>query len=174
MINAFTKPGRDDQWPFPVLAVPRGLREYAWTAALIIVAVTTLLLPAGWYFLLGTVSTTWLLGPWPRQMLAAAALIAATAIAAGIATGNADGIPRLLVQMFTHNISATASIPMALAAFSVHMAMAMVTVAIVLAYDTRQVTRGVVPEALWQRQQQRRIQVLRHEADSRPPPLVAP
>lgn len=167
-----TRKPEHDRWPRPVLAIPRGPRELAWTFAIIAVPAMCLLTPLGWYTTLAVALLVIIMQPNPRELLRLATAITGLWLATTALAGDIENAPsRILTAIIGHENTATTAY---LDSLVIGTILALVGFAVLQAYDTRAVTRGVVDERVWQRQQLRRTQSVRRDALRLPPPLTHP
>ncbi len=169
---AGTRQRDEDAWPWPVVAAPRGFREIGWTLTVLVVPLLAMWVPGGWYALLSASMTAYLVRPFPRTLTLSAAMILAVSVATPFALGATSQPWAVMAQMLTRHTDQTEPPSVLVLRIGLTLAIATLTVAVVLGYDTRRVARGVVSDSVWNRQHLRRTQLLRGEARDNPPPLV--
>lgn len=160
----------EDRWPRFVLAAPRGTRELAWHGALIIAAAAVLGLRGGWYCTIVAVAVSAVVRPSPRQ-LTTMALLAVSGAAASLVFLTDEPIRELGALLawspqvpFTWTTLSVVS--------STGITLGCAVVALALAYDRRRVERHLVDQRVWERQQARRLHLLRAWASHRTLPDV--
>jgi hypothetical protein len=174
-----------DAWPRMPVAIPRGPAEIAWHALLVTSTAAVLLAPA--VRLLALVAVIALVAArrsidWGRahRSLAKAAVLGNVAFAAhASARGGRWGWPRLWWHVLTGQVHIGHDGPVTVLAMldlSTYLGVAgtivYLYVALLLAFDRRRVDRDLVDPRVWQRQQRRRIQLLRADHQRRTPPEV--
>ena len=167
----------EEAWPLPPIALPRGLREHAWHAALLlsllligllpplrvpVVTITIVVIVA--QGLTGVVVPPWLLRRLSMLALALAAIVGRVQLeAAGVRSLLLDTVLRreelgLLAQADRVAIEAWL------------WAVGLLIVATIAGFDLRVVNRQVADERVWARQQERRRQVMAQHPRKKPPP----
>ena len=174
MKNASGHHRDEERWPLPVLAIPRGLREIAWHVSALVVLVTPLVLPAGWYVFAVVAALTWYL-QLPVSMLFRIAL---RYLAAGLVIATVFGMPLdfpiSIGYDFAWRQAPDIGVPLTFVLdFLFELSVAVCSVATLLAFDRRSVNRAAVDLRVWQRQQTRRRQLLRRWHRSRTIPEVS-
>lgn len=162
----------EDRWPRFVLATPRGTRELTWHGALILAAAAVLGLRGGWYFTLTAVAVTAVLRLSPRHLTTMAffSLAAAVASLAFLTDEPIRELSALLAWSPPASLTWTALSVVA----STGIALGCAAVGLALAFDRRRVDRHLVDQRVWERQQARRLQVLRAWASHRTLPDATP
>lgn len=174
-----------DAWPRMPVAIPRGPAEIAWHAlvvtatavVLVAPAVRLLVLVAGIALIAARRSIDW--GRVHRS-LAKAAVVGNVAFAVYASVrGGRWGWPRLWWHVLTGQFHTELDDPVTVLAMldlntylGVACSIVYLYVALLLAFDRRRVDRDLVDPRVWQRQQRRRIQLLRADHRRRTPPEV--
>ena len=174
MKNASGHHRDEDRWPLPVLAVPRGLREITWHIGALAAFVTPLVLPGGWFILAVMAGLTWLVRL-PTSLLFGIALrymVAALVIAAVF--GAPLDLPITIGYDFAWSRAPEVGVPLTfILDYLFELSVAACSVATLMAFDRRSVNRAAVDLRVWQRQQNRRRQLLRQWHRSRTIPEVS-
>jgi hypothetical protein len=167
----------DEAWPLPPLALPRGLREHAWHAALLVSLLLPIALPPlraptfVWAVLVSVVSalTGTVLAPWAIRRVALVGL--ALAVLAGRLHLERAGVAGLLRDMLLRREDLTALEPLVWITVQGWLwVTGLLIVATVTGFDLRVAHRQVADERLWARQQARRRQVMAQRHRRNPPP----
>lgn len=174
-----------DAWPRMTVAIPRGPAEIAWHVFVVSSTVVVLLAPA--VRLLALVAVPALFAfrrsiDWGRvhRSLAKAAVLGNVAFAVfASARGGRWGWPRLWWNVLTGQVDIELDDPVTVLAIldlntylGVAGSIVYLYVALLLAFDRRKVDRDLVDHRIWQRQQRRRMQLLRADHQRRRPPEV--
>ncbi len=163
----------DSEWPKPIIAIPRGIREWFWHGATAALTLSVLAMRGGWYLILCTALVAWTLQLDPRRMYSLGIIWCAIALAASTLAG--QSITEILTALYI--TSAQNDSPDSWSKVA-HVALvangAAWTVATLLAFDRRRVNRALVDSRVWDRQTLRRKQLLRSWARNRTVPEVKP
>lgn len=162
-------------WPLPPLAAPRGARELLWHVAAGVAVVVPFVLPAGWIVLGMVVAAAWYLNAGPVNLARVALMYAVT----GFVTATIFATPTDYLVAVAHVVTWSRvpemGIPLTIAlGFCFEVSVAMCSVALLMAFDRRSVNRAAVDLRVWQRQQARRLQLLRRWHQSSHLPEVSP
>ena len=167
----------EEAWPLPPIALPRGLREHAWHAALLLSLLLLGLLPAVRVPML-TVAIVVILAqglsgvvvpPWLLRRLAMLVLVIAAII--GRVQLETAGVRSLLVDMVLRRDELGLLAQADRVAIEVWLwAVGLLIVATIAGFDLRVVNRQVADERVWARQQARRRQVMAQHHRRNPPP----
>ena len=167
----------DDAWPVPPLALPRGLREHAWHAALLaslllLAALPPLRIPTvAWAVLVVVISgiTGSMVAPWLMRRVALTGL--ALAALAGRVHLDRSVIAELLLNALLRREAAAALDPIVMLTGQMWLwVVGLLIVATIAGFDLRVVNRQVADERVWGRQQSRRRQVMAQHHRRNPPP----
>lgn len=172
----------DGRWPSLPLAIPRGPREQAWHALLLLILVLTLTVP--WLrilvpiwavmLVLVRISTGQLPAAWVLQRITGpVALVTGALLIHHIGVAQLGDMLLLLVRRELPPVSELLGLRATGALMLLSHATAGLIVATLLRFDIRTVRRDIVDERVWARQQHRRRQVMTAHHHRQPPPVTA-
>ena len=162
MRNASGHHRDENRWPLPPLVAPRGARELAWHAAALLALVAPLVTPLGWWASISVIGLTWLCGLDSRLLVRMGLIY--VVIGVGVATVFATPADFLMLTLhaFTWHRATKMSLPLVFSLLlMMELSVATLSMATLLAFDRRAVSRSTVDLRVWQRQQARRRQLLR-------------
>ena len=163
MKNASGHHRNEERWPLPVLAVPRGLREITWHVSALVALVTPLVLPAGWYIFAVVSALTWYFQLPVTLLLRIALRYMAAGLVIAAVFGAPLDFPITIGYDFAWSRAPEIGVPLTFALdYLFELSVAACSVATLMAFDRRSANRASVDLRVWQRQQTRRRQLLRH------------
>ena len=166
-----------EAWPLPPIALPRGLREHAWHAALLLSLLLLGLLPplrvpvvtVAIVVILSQGLSGVVVPPWLLRRLAMLALVIAAIV--GRVQLEAHGVRSLLVDIVLRRDDFGLLAQADRVAIEAWLwAVGLLIVATIAGFDLRVVNRQVADERVWARQQARRRQVMAQHHRKNPPP----
>lgn len=171
-----------ERWQRPVLAIPRGPRELAWHLGVLFLVVLVIAAPLLRIFVPITLLLLWAFSavtrrfPYPREMMGHA--LTAQMVAAAHFTGldGPSGWHRAVFALLTDRLAApddpesAATVLLLFAIILLVGSMSMTVIALLVAFDRRRVSRDVVDERVWVRQQlvRRSLMLDQHRRDGAP------
>lgn len=167
----------EEAWPLPPIALPRGLREHAWHAALLLSLLLLGLLPPlrvpivtiTIVVILAQGLTGVVVPPWMLRRLAMLAIVIAASV--GRIQLEAAGVRSLLIGMMLRREDLGLLAQADRVAVEAWLwAVGLLIVATIAGFDLRVVNRQVADERVWARQQARRRQVMAQHHRKNPPP----
>ncbi len=163
MKNASGHHRDEERWPLPVLAVPRGLREIVWHVIALAALVIPLALPAGWYVVAVVAGLTWFFRFSSSLLFRVATRYLATGFVIAAVFGSPLDFPISIGYDFAWSRAPEIGAPLTFVFdYLFELSVAACSVAMLMAFDRRSVNRAAVDLRVWQRQQTRRRQLLRH------------
>lgn len=174
-----------DVWPPMPVAIPRGPAEIAWHALVVATTAAVIVSPAARFLapfvilalLAGRGAIDW--GRVHRSLTKAAVLVNVLFALHATTRSGPSGWPRLWWHVLTGCIDVDPDAPVTVLTalylntyLGVAGSLVCLYVALLLAFDRRRVDRDLVDPRVWQRQQRRRIQLLRADHQRRTPPEV--
>ena len=174
MKNASGHHRDEERWPLPVLAVPRGFREIMWHFSALVALVTPLVLPAGWYVVTVVSGLTWFLRFSSSLLFRVALRYMAAGLVIATIFSSPLGFPISIGYDFAWSRAPEIGVQLTFVLdYLFELSVAACSVATLMAFDRRSVNRAVVDLRVWQRQQTRRRQLLRHWHRSRTIPELS-
>ena len=162
MRNASGHHRDEERWPLVPLAAPRGARELLWHIGVLVAVVVSLVPPFGLLVLGEVIAMTWLLELRPVELIRVAGAYVITGFAVASIFARPSVFLITVVHTFTWSRSSHVGMPLAVAlGYCVELIASMLAVATFMAFDRRVVNRTTVDLRVWQRQQARRLQLLR-------------
>lgn len=156
-----------------MLAAPRGIREIAWHLAVVGVLTLVFAVKGGWFVLPWVAIVCWIFSLTPRQLAKVSATYLALGLALAWLIGPRDVSGHLTAALvWTHPAGFT--LRDGIIHFLLLIAAGTAAVTVLLSYDRRQVNRRIVDQRVWERQVQRRRQLMRRWTKGRQLPEVLP
>jgi fumarate reductase subunit D len=153
----------ENRWPLLPLAAPRGAREWFWHLGVAVAVVTALVPPGGILVLALAFAMTWVLDAQSKQLFRVGLEFMATGLVVAMIFVSLGAFPATVVHTFTWSRAHQVGMPLAfIIGYFIELSVSIFAVATLRAFDRRTVNRATVDLRVWQRQQARRRQLLRH------------
>ena len=163
MHNASGHHRDESSWPLPPLAVPRGVKEWLWHAAAFAAVLTPLVLPGGIVVFGAAIAMTWLFDVPVKNLIHFGLEYLAVGFAIAIIFATPGTFLSTMVHIFIWRRAHAVGMPLAFTlGYLFEWTISVFAVATLLNFDRRSVSRTTVDLRVWQRQQTRRRQLLRH------------